>query len=144
MKDIITTLDADETRQWGQALAKRLSPGDIVALIGDLGAGKTVLTQGILKGVGIQEPVSSPSFIMAREYQTPTPAVHIDLYRLNNTNDFLALGFDEYLNGQWIAVIEWAEKIADILPQKHHQINLSWGDDPNCQRHITYKNLGNA
>lgn len=144
MKNTITTLDADETRQVGEELGKRLVPGEVVALIGDLGAGKTVLTQGILKGVGIQEPVSSPSFIMAREYQTPTPTVHIDLYRLNNSKDFLALGFDEYLDGQWITVIEWAEKVADILPKKHHQIHLSWGDDPNCQRQITYKKSENA
>ena len=144
MYETIITHSADETRKWGEKLGKGLVPGDVVALIGDLGAGKTVLTQGILKGVGIQEPVSSPSFIMAREYRTPIPTVHIDLYRLNNSNDFLALGFDEYLDGKWTAVIEWAEKIADILPQKHHQITLSWGDDPNCQRHIRYKNLGNA
>jgi tRNA threonylcarbamoyladenosine biosynthesis protein TsaE len=131
--------NADQTRQWGRELAERLSPGDVVALIGELGAGKTVLAQGILKGLGVEEVVQSPSFIMAREYDSRIPAVHLDLYRLHSSDEFLALGFDEYMDNQHILIIEWAEKIEDILPRRCWRIRLSWVKDYPDQRQITYQ-----
>jgi tRNA threonylcarbamoyladenosine biosynthesis protein TsaE len=137
--DRITTVsqNADETRKWGERLAKNLKPGDIVALIGELGAGKTVLAQGILKGLGVKEPVQSPSFIMIREYNGRVPIVHIDLYRLRGSEDFEALGFEEYLDGQYVVVIEWADKIADILPVNSYIIHITWGQEHNEQRKIS-------
>jgi len=127
----------EETRIWGESLAEILKPGDIVALIGELGAGKTVLAQGILKGLGVTEPVQSPSFIMIREYKGHVPVVHIDLYRLRGSEDFEALGFVEYLDGQYVVVIEWADKIADILPMNSYIIHITWGQDHPEQRKIT-------
>jgi tRNA threonylcarbamoyladenosine biosynthesis protein TsaE len=137
--DRITTVsqNADETRKWGERLAKNLKPGDIVALIGELGAGKTVLAQGILKGLGVKEPVQSPSFIMIREYNGRVPIVHIDLYRLRGSEDFEALGFEEYLDGQYVVVIEWGDKIVNLLPQHSHIIHITWGQDHNEQRKIS-------
>lgn len=137
-KKSIVTQNADETRQWGESLAKNLKPGEVVALIGELGAGKTVLAQGILKGLGVEETVQSPSFIMAREYHCRIPAVHIDLYRLHGSEEFLALGLDEYMDGQHILIIEWAEKIEDILPDNSRRIYIDWGKDHPDQRQITY------
>jgi tRNA threonylcarbamoyladenosine biosynthesis protein TsaE len=138
MPETITSHNAEETRQWGELLAKSLKPGDIVALVGELGAGKTVLAQGILKGLGVEETVQSPSFIMAREYIGRLPTVHIDLYRLHGSDEFLALGFEEYLNGHYIAIIEWAEKALDVLPP-HHHIQLEWVKDHPDQRRITHR-----
>ena len=139
VQETLLTKKAEETRQWGQALAQRLSPGDIIALIGELGAGKTVLAQGILKGLGVEETVQSPSFIMAREYVGRFPVVHIDLYRLRDSHDFLDLGFSEYFDGRNVVVIEWAEKILDLLPTHHHQIHLTWDVNEQNRRSIMHR-----
>jgi tRNA threonylcarbamoyladenosine biosynthesis protein TsaE len=135
--------NADQTRQWGRELAQRLSPGDVIALIGELGAGKTVLAQGILAGLGVEEIVQSPSFIMAREYNCRIPAVHIDLYRLRGSDEFLASGFDEYMDNRRIVIIEWAEKIEDILPDGCHRITIDWQKGQPERRIITYQAPGN-
>jgi len=141
VQETLLTESSEETRKWGESLGKRLFPGDVVALIGELGAGKTVLAQGILKGLGVTEPVQSPSFIMIREYNGHVPVVHIDLYRLRGSEDFEALGFEEYLDGHNIVVIEWADKILDILPNHCYQIHLSWGKDHPEQRVIKYQEI---
>jgi tRNA threonylcarbamoyladenosine biosynthesis protein TsaE len=135
--------NANQTRQWGRELAQRLSPGDVIALIGELGAGKTVLAQGILAGLGVEEIVQSPSFIMAREYNCRIPAVHIDLYRLRGSDEFLASGFDEYMDNRRIVIIEWAEKIEDILPDGCHRITIDWQKGQPERRIITYQAPGN-
>jgi tRNA threonylcarbamoyladenosine biosynthesis protein TsaE len=139
LPETIITHSAQETRRWGEELAKQLQSGDVVALIGELGAGKTVLAQGILKGLGVKETVQSPSFIMVREYTGHSPVAHIDLYRLRNSQDFLALGLDEYMDSKYIIVVEWGEKILDILPPHHRQIRLTWGRDHPDQRFISYQ-----
>ena len=152
MKQLFICNNPEETQKWGEHLAKSLKPGDIVALIGELGAGKTVMAQGILKGLGVIEPVQSPSFIMIREYNGRVPVVHIDLYRLRGSEDFEALGFEEYFNGQSIVVIEWADKIRDLLlnlqgedtlqhnKKRCHRISITWGKDRPDQREIVYQN----
>lgn len=148
----ITSQNAEETRKWGESLAKSLAPGDIVALSGELGAGKTVLAQGILRGLGVEEIVQSPSFIMAREYNCRIPAVHLDLYRLRGSEEFRAIGLDEYLDDRHIVIIEWAEKIEDLLSrrcQDHrdpdlrrcHRISIAWGKNHPNQRVITYREM---
>ena len=114
------------TRRLGYKLGKRLWPGAIIALIGKLGSGKTVLSQGILKGLGVKDKyMLSPSFVLIKEYEGRLPAYHLDLFRLKNVKELNALGIEEYIFGRGVIIIEWAEKIKSILPEEYLEINLS-------------------
>lgn len=105
----------------GEKLAKRLSRGDVVALYGDLGSGKTTFTKGVGRGLGIKDSrhINSPTFVLIKEYEAKLPVYHIDLYRLDNLKDIEDIGIEEYIYGDGVAIIEWAEKIENILPEKH-------------------------
>lgn len=105
----------------GEKLAKRLSRGDVVALYGDLGSGKTTFTKGVGRGLGIKDSrhINSPTFVLIKEYEAKLPLYHIDLYRLDNLKDIEDIGIEEYIYGDGVAIIEWAEKIENILPEKH-------------------------
>ncbi len=120
----IMTYSRDETFQFGFDLASGLKSRAIIALIGPLGAGKTTLAQGLGAGLGIEEPITSPAFNYLLEYSGRMPFYHADLYRIENASQFLALGFDEYFDREGVFVIEWAERIADILPPETIQIYL--------------------
>lgn len=113
---LISLASSEETKQLGQGIAPFLRPGVVLALSGPLGAGKTTFVQGIASALGIQEPVSSPTFVYLNLYQGTYPLYHFDLYRLKKSSDFLALGFEEYLEADGIAVIEWPERIGSLLP----------------------------
>lgn len=116
MKEMkITTNSAEETRRFGEWLSQFLQPKDVVGLGGELGAGKTILVQGIGKGLRVSEEVKSPSFTIVNEYSGAIPLYHIDLYRLNS-EDFFRLGLEEYLYGSGVVAIEWADKIKEYLP----------------------------
>lgn len=117
---------AKETMYIGKALAKNLKRGDIICLFGELGSGKTVLTKGIASGLGINNArVNSPSFVLIREYaQGRVPLYHFDLYRLKAQKDILALGYEEYLYGEGIAVIEWADRLKYLLPGEFLKVEL--------------------
>jgi tRNA threonylcarbamoyladenosine biosynthesis protein TsaE len=119
-----TTLGPEETKKFGRILAKRLKAGSVVALSGPLGSGKTVLVQGICLGLGVTEFVTSPSFVIINEYPGTIKVYHFDLYRLENTEEFIKLGYEEYFYGNGITLIEWAEKIETFLPQERMEINL--------------------
>ncbi|MFQ5933243.1 MAG: tRNA (adenosine(37)-N6)-threonylcarbamoyltransferase complex ATPase subunit type 1 TsaE, partial [Dehalococcoidia bacterium] len=112
-----TTHSPEETQRLGASLAKALKGGDILLLSGELGAGKTCLTQGIAWGLGIREHARSPTFVLISEYQGHLPLYHIDLYRLDDLMEIDDLGLDEYLYGDGVCVIEWAEKADSILPE---------------------------
>ena len=101
--------------------------GDLVALIGDLGTGKTCLTQGIARGVGVypNQTVNSPSYTLINEYAGKIPIYHVDLYRLQNHDELLDLGLDEYMEGNGICIIEWAEKLGS-LKISHTKIQITW------------------
>lgn len=116
----------EETIGVGAALAKKLKKGDVVALIGDLGSGKTVLTKGIAKGLGVKRAnyVNSPTFVIIKEYKGRLPLYHFDLYRLNRSNMIDSENFEEYFYGDGIAVIEWADKIRGLLPKRHIEVRL--------------------
>src|SRR5581483_9774605 len=105
-------LSEQETRRFGRALGELLRPGDVVALIGDLGTGKTTLTQAIARGMGITADVSSPTFALVHEYYGPTPLFHFDPYRLDRCEDLADLGFEEYFHRGGVIVVEWADKVA--------------------------------
>ena len=117
----ILTSSAQETRRVGMLLAQLLGSGRVVALIGDLGAGKTCLTQGIAQGLGVNQAVTSPTFIIINEYETElgTTLYHIDCYRFaeDGIEEAVAIGMDELLMGEGICVVEWAERIEPLLPE---------------------------
>ena len=110
----------DETEAFAVALARELPRGTVIALEGDLGAGKTVFSRGFARGLGITEPVSSPTYTIVQEYPLPEGRgmlYHLDLYRIGNSASALAFGVDEFLNDpESVALVEWPERIADILP----------------------------
>ena len=127
---IFKTESPEETQALGEKLGKTLKQGDVIALIGDLGTGKTCLTQGIARGVGIapDEVVNSPSYILINEYNGAMPIYHIDLYRLENSAEIAELGLSEYMDGDGICIIEWAERIADTLPDTCIKIHITLAD----------------
>lgn len=136
MRQTFKTHSPEETQALGEQLGKTLKPGDVIALIGDLGAGKTCLTQGIARGIGIapDEVVSSPSYILINEYNGTIPIYHIDLYRLESTAEIADLGLMEYIEGNGICVIEWAERMAALL-ERCVRIDIRWEDEN--VRHFT-------
>lgn len=114
----ITSADVERTRALGKQLGALVQPGDVIALQGDLGAGKTNFTQGIAQGLGITEDVNSPTFILANEYFSGRlPLYHIDAYRVADAAEADAFGLDDYLNGDGVTVIEWAERVRAALPK---------------------------
>ena len=105
-------------------LGELAAPGDIILLVGSLGAGKTCLTQGIARGLGIREYTASPSFVLVREYQGKLPLYHVDLYRLDRVEEVAQLGLDDYLYGKGVCVVEWADKGLSVLPEGHLLIDM--------------------
>lgn len=106
----------EETEFLGTRLAARLRPGDIVAFWGDLGAGKTAFTRGIARGLGIKDPVTSPTYTIVNEYLTGTmPLFHFDMYRLASEDDLFDIGWEDYLERGGVCVVEWTENVADAI-----------------------------
>ena len=121
----------EETRALGEKLAARLEPGDVVILEGELGAGKSELARGIARGLGVTDTVTSPSFTILNVYESGRcPLYHFDWYRLESAEELFELGLEEYLGGDGIAVVEWAEKCPEALPEKTIRIRLeATGDE---------------
>ena len=115
---------AGQTRNIGMKLGKSAAAGDVVLLVGPLGAGKTCLTQGIARGMGIHEYTASPSFVLVREHRGKLPLYHIDLYRLDMIEEVTQLGLDDYLYGNGVCVVEWADKGLSVLPEEHLIIEM--------------------
>ena len=112
----ITTHSADETQALGEKLAKLLQPGDVLAYFGDLGAGKTALTRGIAQGLGITEPVTSPTYTIVNEYLTGRiPLFHFDMYRLGSSDELFDIGWEDYLARGGVCAVEWSENVEDAL-----------------------------
>ena len=138
------THSAEQTQKVGISIGKLAEPGDIFLLIGDLGAGKTCLTQGIAYGLDIQEYTLSPSFVIMRELHGRLPLYHMDFYRLENIAEISDLGLDDYLFGEGVCVIEWANKGLTVLPEDHLLIGIdymaenerSFVIDPRGERYI--------
>lgn len=125
----LTTHSPEQTQQFGTHLGKIAQPGDVILLVGKLGAGKTCLTQGIAWGLGIDEYAVSPSFVLVRELHGRLPLYHVDFYRLENLEEIAELGLDEYFYGQGISVVEWAEKALDLLPPENLLIEMEYVSD---------------
>jgi tRNA threonylcarbamoyladenosine biosynthesis protein TsaE len=136
----------EQTQEFGTRLGELAQPGDIFLLVGDLGTGKTCLTQGIAWGLGIKEYAVSPSFVVVRELEGRLPLYHIDFYRLENLEEIADLGLDDYLYGNGISVVEWAEKGLNLLPPEHLLIEMSYVSDTERRLKLTaagkrYRNL---
>lgn len=118
--------DAEATRHWGRQLADALFPNAVVALIGPLGAGKTLLVRAVAEGLGLPDPriVSSPTFGLIHEYPAKWPIFHFDVYRLRSPNEFVDLGPEEYFSAGGVCLIEWADKVASCLPTDHLRLRI--------------------
>lgn len=120
---IIETFSPEETFSLGRKLGEQAQPGDVYTLIGDLGVGKTVLTQGIAKGLLIEEPVSSPTFTIVQVYEEGRmPFYHFDVYRIGDIEEMDEIGYEDYFYGQGLTMIEWANLIQEILPEHYREI----------------------
>ena len=119
-----------ETESFGRALAEELKAGDVLALIGDLGTGKTALTRYIAKGLGIDERITSPTFTIVKEYtEGRLPLYHFDVYRVSEADELFNIGIEEYFFGSGVCIVEWADMILDILPENAKFIYLEYGKD---------------
>lgn len=132
MKEIICRKETD-TRGLGFLLGQVAGPGDVVGLIGDLGAGKTVFAQGLALGLGVSERdyVCSPTFTLINEHQGRIPFYHVDLYRIGDADELYELGLDEYLNGNGVCVVEWFDKFEESQPPSILKINIDYMESEN-------------
>lgn len=122
---VIETHDPEETFEVGRTIGMNAKPGQIYTLTGDLGVGKTVFTQGVAAGLGITEPVNSPTFTIIQEYEDGRlPFYHFDVYRIGDLEEMEEIGYDDYFFGQGICLIEWAELIEEILPEKRIEVTI--------------------
>lgn len=125
MKTIYESNSAEETRALGKRMGEEAQAGDVIALTGDLGVGKTVFTKGIAEGLGVKEPVSSPTFTILQEYRSGRmPLYHFDVYRIGDPEEMDEVGFDDYIYGDGLCLIEWVELISDLMPEHYRQITI--------------------
>lgn len=129
---ILTTMKPEETRALGRALAPFLSPGTVLGLKGELGAGKTTLIQGICEGLGVSEKVVSPTFVLMHIYKGKIPIYHFDLYRLE-PKDFPELGWDEFLESDGVGMLEWIDRAEGNFPFPHLEIAIDYGSAPDSR-----------
>lgn len=127
---------SEETENFGRLLGGLLRPGDVVCLYGELGAGKTVLAKGIARGLGVAEAVTSPTFTLINEYAGRVPFFHMDAYRLSGPQDMVDLGCEEYFYGEGVTVIEWPERVEEVLPAERLNIYLKVRPEEPGQREL--------
>jgi len=125
----VLTHSPEETDRLGHALGVLLRAGDVLLLQGTLGTGKTLLTQGIAKGMGISDPVTSPTFILANQYDGPLTLYHIDLYRIEATAEAIDLGLDDYFYGEGVCVVEWPARAMSAMPLEYLHVTLEHVDE---------------
>ncbi len=122
---VIETYSAEETYELGRQLGRQAEAGAVYTLIGDLGVGKTVLTQGVAAGLGIEEPISSPTFTIVQIYEEGRlPFYHFDVYRIGDVEEMDEIGYEDYFYGDGICLIEWANLIEEILPSEYTKITI--------------------
>lgn len=122
---VYESLKPEDTFAIGEKIGSSASPGKICTLTGDLGVGKTVLTQGIAKGLGIEEPVSSPTFTIVQVYESGRlPLYHLDVYRIGDISEMEEISYEDYFYGDGLCIIEWADLIGELLPEEHTEITI--------------------
>ena len=138
----ITTKSADATRTFGKEFAAKLSGGDVVSLYGDLGSGKTQIVKGICLGLGVTQTVNSPTFIIVNEYSSGRfPRIfHFDLYRMKTLDEILNMGFLDYIDSSSIVLIEWPERVEDLLPEGTIKIHIAHTVEEENSRWIKLEN----
>jgi tRNA threonylcarbamoyladenosine biosynthesis protein TsaE len=136
----IVSHSPEQTQQIGARLGETAWPGEIILLAGNLGAGKTCLTQGVARGLGISEYTASPSFILVRELYGRLTQYHIDFYRLDHPEEIADLGLDDYLYGNGVCVVEWADKGMTLLPAEHLLVEIAYLGDTG--RNLTFRPTG--
>ena len=135
---IIETNSASETLALGEKLGKAAKPGQIYTLNGDLGVGKTVLTQGFAKGLGITEAVNSPTFTIIQEYtEGRLPFYHFDVYRIGDIEEMEEIGYEDYISGEGVSLIEWSNLIEEILPEQIIEITI----EKNLEKGFDYRKI---
>lgn len=141
---VFETFFPEETFELGKKLSENIKAGSIVTLSGDLGTGKTVFAQGFAKGLGIDEPVNSPTFTIVQVYnEGKIPLYHFDVYRIADTEEMYEIGYEEYFYGEGVCLIEWAELIEDILPDNIIRVRIDKSPDNGTDyRKITIENGG--
>ena len=129
--ETVVSHSADETQAAGERLGERLRAGAVVACIGELGAGKTCFLQGLARGLGVESPVTSPTFVLINEYRGRVRVHHLDAYRTESLLEVLDLGIEELMHGDGVTVIEWADKLLPILPAHTITVTIDGlGDEP--------------
>lgn len=122
---VIETYSPEETFALGEKMGRDAEPGEVYTLVGDLGVGKTVFTQGIASGLGITEPVSSPTFTIVQVYEEGRmPFYHFDVYRIGDIEEMEEIGYEDYFYGEGLTLIEWADLIEELLPMKRREIRI--------------------
>ena len=125
MSKFIETYSAEETFKLGEQIGKDAKPGQVYALLGDLGVGKTVLIKGVAKGLGIDEPVNSPTFTIVQVYESGRlPFYHFDVYRIGDIEEMEEIGYEEYFYGNGVCFVEWANLVEEIMPRETVQITI--------------------
>ncbi|MBB6478692.1 tRNA (adenosine(37)-N6)-threonylcarbamoyltransferase complex ATPase subunit type 1 TsaE [Spirochaeta isovalerica] len=130
---------AEETISIGETIGNSIKPGDIIALKGNLAAGKTTITKGIARALGIKEDITSPTYTLVSEYYGSIPLYHMDMYRIESVEEFELLGIEHLIFGNGLSVIEWSERIEEYLPDEHIEIDIQRQEDGS--RQITVKGL---
>ena len=123
MSMVIESFCPEDTFVLGQKIGELVKPGTVISLVGDLGVGKTVFTQGLAKGLGITEPVNSPTFTIVQEYEEGRlPFYHFDVYRIGDIEEMDEIGYEDYISGEGVSLIEWSNLIEEILPEERTEI----------------------
>lgn len=141
---IYETYSAEETARLGSEFASHLAPGSVFALMGDLGVGKTVFAQGIASGLGIREPVCSPTFTIVQEYEEGRmPFYHFDVYRIADPQEMEEIGYEDYFYGEGVTMVEWADRIAELMPEQYQKITIEKDPEKGFDyRRITIEQAG--
>jgi len=136
----LVSTSPEETEAAGERLGARLGPGDVVALVGELGAGKTCFIQGLVRGLGVTTRATSPTFVLINQYRGRVPVYHVDAYRTESLAELLDIGLPELFAGAGVTVVEWADKLLPLLPPGTIEVTIAGvGDEP---RKITVRTLG--
>ena len=130
IKRTITIKNEEDTRRFGLELAEKCTPGTVIALIGNLGTGKTTLTKYIAEGLGIEGPITSPTFTIVQEHRDGRlPLFHFDVYRITDPEDMFEIGADEYFYGKGVSIVDWAEQIMEVMPEETLFVLIEYGEE---------------
>ncbi len=135
---VIETFSERDTFQLGENMGREAKPGEVYALMGDLGVGKTVFTKGMAKGLGVEDVVNSPTFTILQQYEGGRlPLYHFDVYRIENIEEMEELGYEDYFYGEGVCLVEWADSIEEVLPEKFFQIKI----EKDLEKGLNYRKI---